>query len=62
MQSLKKTATNTLDELSEVFTETRAQLYLYAGTQLLKTAQDGPQPWRAVRDLAALCYLVAYQV
>ncbi|XDV31404.1 hypothetical protein PO909_034098, partial [Leuciscus waleckii] len=61
MQSLKNTATNTLDELSEVFTETRAQLYLYAGTLLLKTAQDGPQPWRAVRDLAALCYLVAYQ-
>ncbi|XDV31391.1 hypothetical protein PO909_034090, partial [Leuciscus waleckii] len=61
MQSLKNTATNTLDELSEVFTETRAQLYLYAGTQLLKTAQDGLQQWRAVQDLAALCYLVAYQ-
>ncbi|XP_077094420.1 E3 SUMO-protein ligase RanBP2-like isoform X3 [Siphateles boraxobius] len=61
MQSLKNTATNTLDELSEVFTETRAQLYLYAGTLLLKTAQDGPRQWRAVRDLAAVCYLVAYQ-
>ncbi|XP_056088600.1 E3 SUMO-protein ligase RanBP2-like [Rhinichthys klamathensis goyatoka] len=61
MQSLKNTATNTLDELSEVFTETRAQLYLYAGTLLLKTAQDGAQQWRAVRDLAAVCYLVAYQ-
>ncbi|XP_056088571.1 RANBP2-like and GRIP domain-containing protein 8 isoform X4 [Rhinichthys klamathensis goyatoka] len=61
MQSLKNKATNTLDELSEVFTETRAQLYLYAGTLLLKTAQDGAQQWRAVRDLAAVCYLVAYQ-
>ncbi|KAK7153524.1 hypothetical protein R3I94_007032 [Phoxinus phoxinus] len=61
MQSLKNTARNTLDELSEVFTETRAQLYLCAGTLLLKTAQDGAQPWRAVQDLAALCYLVAYQ-
>ncbi|XP_056088601.1 E3 SUMO-protein ligase RanBP2-like [Rhinichthys klamathensis goyatoka] len=61
MQSLKNTAMNTLDELSEVFTETRAQLYLYAGTLLLKTAQDGAQQWRVVRDLAAVCYLVAYQ-
>lgn len=62
MQSLKNTATNTLDGLSEVFTETRAQLYLYAGTLLLKMAQDGAQQWRAVQDLAALCYLVSYQV
>ncbi|ROK36396.1 E3 SUMO-protein ligase RanBP2, partial [Anabarilius grahami] len=61
MQSLRNTATNTLDGLSEVFTETRAQLYLYAGTLLLKMAQDGAQQWRAVQDLAALCYLVAYQ-
>lgn len=62
MQSLKNTASNTLDELSEVFTETRAQLYLYAGTLLLKTAQDRAREWSAVRDLAAVCYLVAYQV
>ncbi|XP_067299080.1 E3 SUMO-protein ligase RanBP2-like isoform X2 [Pseudorasbora parva] len=61
MQSLKNTATNTLDELSEVFTEMRAQLYLYAGTLLLKMAQDGAQQWRAVLDFAALCYLLAYQ-
>ncbi|XP_039529765.1 E3 SUMO-protein ligase RanBP2-like isoform X4 [Pimephales promelas] len=61
MQSLKDTATKTLDELSEVFTETRAQLYLYAGTLLLKTAQDRAREWRAVRDFAAVCYLVAYQ-
>ncbi|XP_048048453.1 E3 SUMO-protein ligase RanBP2-like isoform X2 [Megalobrama amblycephala] len=61
MQSLKYTATNTLDGLSEVFTETRAQLYLYAGTLLLKMAQDGAQQWRAVQDLAALCYIVSYQ-
>ncbi|XP_067299077.1 E3 SUMO-protein ligase RanBP2 isoform X2 [Pseudorasbora parva] len=61
MQSLKNTATNTLDGLSEVFTEMRAQLYLYAGTLLLKMAQDGAQQWRAVLDFAALCYLLAYQ-
>ncbi|KAL1268739.1 hypothetical protein QQF64_034102 [Cirrhinus molitorella] len=31
MQALKNTATNTVDELAEVFTEMRAHLYLYAG-------------------------------
>lgn len=62
MQDLKNTATNTMDELAEVFTEMRAHLYLYAGTLLLKRAQDGAQQWRAVLDLAALCYLVSYQV
>ncbi len=62
MQDLKNTATNTTDELAEVFREMRAHLYLYAGTLLLKRAQDGAQQWRAVLDLAALCYLVSYQV
>ncbi|XP_016098452.1 LOW QUALITY PROTEIN: E3 SUMO-protein ligase RanBP2-like [Sinocyclocheilus grahami] len=61
MQALKNTATNTADELAEVFTEMRAHLYLYSGTLLLKRAQDGVQQWRAVLDLAALCYLVSYQ-
>ncbi|KAL0185345.1 hypothetical protein M9458_021042, partial [Cirrhinus mrigala] len=56
------TATNTADELAEVFTEMRAHLYLYAGTLLLKRAQDGAQQWRAVVDLATLCYLISYQV
>ncbi|KAL1268734.1 hypothetical protein QQF64_034097, partial [Cirrhinus molitorella] len=61
MQALKNTATNTVDELAEVFTEMRAHLYLYAGTLLLKRAQDGAQQWRAVVDLATLCYLISYQ-
>ncbi|KAK2905528.1 hypothetical protein Q8A67_007327 [Cirrhinus molitorella] len=61
MQALKKTATNTVDELAEVFTEMRAHLYLYAGTLLLKRAQDGAQQWRAVVDLATLCYLISCQ-
>ncbi|XP_016097614.1 E3 SUMO-protein ligase RanBP2 [Sinocyclocheilus grahami] len=61
MQALKNTATNTADELAEVFTEMRAHLYLYSGTLLLKSAQDGALQWRAVLDLAALCYLVSYQ-
>lgn len=61
MQSLKNTARNTADDLSEVFTEMRAHLYLYAGHLLMKITQYKEQ-WRAVLDLAALCYLVAYQV
>ncbi|XP_050975605.1 E3 SUMO-protein ligase RanBP2 isoform X2 [Labeo rohita] len=61
MQALKNTATNTEDKLAEVFTEMRAHLYLYAGTLLLKRAQDGAQQWRAVLDLATLCYLISYQ-
>ncbi|KAA0716189.1 E3 SUMO-protein ligase [Triplophysa tibetana] len=60
MQSLKNTARNTADDLSEVFTEMRGHLYLYAGHLLMKTARD-QQQWRAVLDLAALCYLIAYQ-
>ncbi|XP_016339599.1 RANBP2-like and GRIP domain-containing protein 5/6, partial [Sinocyclocheilus anshuiensis] len=61
MQALKNTATNMADELAEVFSEMRANLYLYSGTLLLKRAQDRAQQWRAVLDLAALCYLVSYQ-
>lgn len=62
MQSLKNTALKAVDELLEVFTEMRAHLYLYAGTLLLKMAVEKEQQWRAVVDLAALCYLLAYQV
>ncbi|XP_060785155.1 E3 SUMO-protein ligase RanBP2 [Neoarius graeffei] len=62
MQSLKNTASKAADELLEVFTEMRAHLYLYAGTLLLKMAVEKEEQWRAVVDLAALCYLLAYQV
>ncbi|XP_035376438.1 E3 SUMO-protein ligase RanBP2 isoform X3 [Electrophorus electricus] len=62
MQTLKNTATNAAGEFLEVFTEMRAHLYLYAGTLLLKMAMEKEQQWRAVVDLAALCYIVAYQV
>ncbi|XP_062390632.1 ranBP2-like and GRIP domain-containing protein 3 isoform X2 [Sardina pilchardus] len=62
MQSLKNTAPNTTDELAEMFTELKGHLYLYAGTLLLKMALEREQQWRAVVDLAALCYLLAYQV
>uniref|UniRef100_A0AAX7VUP1 E3 SUMO-protein ligase RanBP2 n=1 Tax=Astatotilapia calliptera TaxID=8154 RepID=A0AAX7VUP1_ASTCA len=62
MQEVSSVAGRSADELLEVFVEMRGHLYLHAGTLLLKLAQDRQQTWRAVRDLAALCYLLAYQV
>nr|XP_023677363.1 E3 SUMO-protein ligase RanBP2-like isoform X3 [Paramormyrops kingsleyae] len=62
MQSAKRLAASTTDELSEIFWELRGHLYMYAGVLLLKMAHDRMQQWRAVVDLAALCYLLAYQV
>ncbi|KAM4730719.1 E3 SUMO-protein ligase RanBP2 [Anableps anableps] len=61
MQALSSVAVRVTDELFEVFVEMRAHLYLHAATLLLKMAQDRQQTWRAVIDLAALCYLLAYQ-
>lgn len=62
MQTLSSIADRHTDELCEVFMEMRGHLYLHAATLLLKLAQDRQQTWRAVIDLAALCYLLAYQV
>uniref|UniRef100_A0A667ZKL8 RAN binding protein 2 n=1 Tax=Myripristis murdjan TaxID=586833 RepID=A0A667ZKL8_9TELE len=62
MQTLSSTAGSQTDDLCEVFVEMRGHLYLHAATLLLKLAQERQQTWRAVVDLAALCYLLAYQV
>uniref|UniRef100_A0A671XAR3 E3 SUMO-protein ligase RanBP2 n=1 Tax=Sparus aurata TaxID=8175 RepID=A0A671XAR3_SPAAU len=62
MQSLSGVAGRHTDDLCEMFVEMRGHLYLHAGTLLLKLAQDHQQTWRAVIDLAALCFLLAYQV
>uniref|UniRef100_A0A8C6S993 Uncharacterized protein n=1 Tax=Neogobius melanostomus TaxID=47308 RepID=A0A8C6S993_9GOBI len=62
MQEMSSIARRHADDLFEVFVEMRGHLYLLAGTLLLKMAQDREQTWRAVVDLAALCYLLAYQV
>ncbi|XP_054470912.1 E3 SUMO-protein ligase RanBP2 isoform X2 [Anoplopoma fimbria] len=62
MQTLSSIAGRHTDDLCEVFMEMRGHLYLHAATLLLKLAQDHQQTWRAVIDLAALCYLLAYQV
>ncbi|XP_054829021.1 ranBP2-like and GRIP domain-containing protein 3 isoform X2 [Eublepharis macularius] len=50
------------DELSVTFLEMRGHFYMHAGTLLLKMAQQSEVQWRAVYELAALCYLIAFQV
>ena len=62
MRSVSATAGGQTDELCEVFGEMRAHLYLHTGTLLLKMAQEHEQNWRAVTDLATLCFLLSYQV
>ncbi|KAM9850833.1 E3 SUMO-protein ligase RanBP2 [Aulostomus maculatus] len=62
MQMLSSIAGLHSDDLCEVFVEMRGHLYLHAATLLLKLALDRQQTWRAVIDLAALCYLLALQV
>ncbi|XP_056279589.1 E3 SUMO-protein ligase RanBP2 isoform X2 [Pseudoliparis swirei] len=62
MQTLSSIAGRHTDDLFEIFVEMRGHLYLHAATLLLKLAQDHQHTWRAVIDLAALCYLLAYQV
>lgn len=51
-----------VDELSRTYVEMKGQLYMHAGTLLLKMAQHNEAQWRAVCELAALCYLISFQV
>uniref|UniRef100_A0A8C9T5S7 E3 SUMO-protein ligase RanBP2 n=1 Tax=Scleropages formosus TaxID=113540 RepID=A0A8C9T5S7_SCLFO len=62
LQSMKRELGCTTDELLEAISELRGHLYLHAGTLLLKMALEKVVQWRDVMDLAALCYLIAYQV
>ncbi|KAM6095039.1 ranBP2-like and GRIP domain-containing protein 4 isoform 2-T2 [Chlamydotis macqueenii] len=61
LQSVKPYV-NGADELSCTFVEMKGQLYMLAGTLLLKMAQDNEAQWRVVCELAALCYLISFQV
>uniref|UniRef100_A0A8D0L1P7 RAN binding protein 2 n=2 Tax=Sphenodon punctatus TaxID=8508 RepID=A0A8D0L1P7_SPHPU len=61
LRSVKSYVTGT-DELSLTFLEMRGHFYMHAGTLLLKMAQQSEAQWRAVSELAALCYLIAFQV
>ena len=61
LQSVKPYV-NGADELSRTFVEMKGQLYMHAGTLLLKMAQQSEAQWRVVCELAALCYLISFQV
>ncbi|XP_027530808.1 E3 SUMO-protein ligase RanBP2-like isoform X3 [Neopelma chrysocephalum] len=61
LQSVKPYV-NGADELSRTYVEMKGQLYMHAGTLLLKMAQHNEAQWRAVCELAALCYLISFQV
>ncbi|XP_009695971.1 PREDICTED: E3 SUMO-protein ligase RanBP2 [Cariama cristata] len=61
LQSVKPYV-NGADELSCTFVEMKGQLYMHAGTLLLKMAQHNEAQWRVVCELATLCYLLSFQV
>ncbi|XP_051628682.1 ranBP2-like and GRIP domain-containing protein 4 isoform X2 [Manacus candei] len=61
LQSMKPYV-NGADELYRTYVEMKGQLYMHAGTLLLKMAQHNEAQWRAVCELAALCYLISFQV
>lgn len=50
------------DELSTTFLEVKGHFYMHAGSLLLKMGQHSEVQWRAVSELATLCYLIAFQV
>ncbi|XP_039708558.1 E3 SUMO-protein ligase RanBP2 isoform X1 [Pteropus medius] len=50
------------DELSATFLEMKGHFYMHAGSLLLKMGQHSDVQWRALSELAALCYLIAFQV
>uniref|UniRef100_A0A8D2EBP7 RAN binding protein 2 n=1 Tax=Theropithecus gelada TaxID=9565 RepID=A0A8D2EBP7_THEGE len=50
------------DELSATFLEMKGHFYMHAGSLLLKMGQHSDVQWRALSQLAALCYLIAFQV
>ncbi|XP_054534686.1 RANBP2-like and GRIP domain-containing protein 5/6 isoform X7 [Pan troglodytes] len=61
LQSAKSLGGN--DELSATFLEMKGHFYMHAGSLLLKMGQHGNNvQWRALSELAALCYLIAFQV
>ncbi|NXA53308.1 RBP2 ligase, partial [Nothocercus julius] len=61
LQSVKPYV-NGIDELSLTFLEMKGHFYMHAGTLLLKMAQHNEAQWRVVSELAALCYLIAFQI
>ncbi|XP_045836301.1 E3 SUMO-protein ligase RanBP2 isoform X2 [Meles meles] len=50
------------DELSTTLLEVKGHFYMHAGSLLLKMGQHSEVQWRALSELATLCYLIAFQV
>ncbi|XP_006873099.1 PREDICTED: E3 SUMO-protein ligase RanBP2 isoform X2 [Chrysochloris asiatica] len=61
LQSVKSSVGGN-DELSATFIEVKGHFYMHAGSLLLKMGQHSDVQWRALSELAALCYLLAFQV
>lgn len=61
LQSVKSSVGGN-DELSATFLETKGHFYMHVGSLLLKMGQQSDIQWRALSELAALCYLIAFQV
>ncbi|XP_062066042.1 E3 SUMO-protein ligase RanBP2 isoform X2 [Lepus europaeus] len=61
LQSVKSSVGGN-DELSAAFLEVKGHFYMHAGSLLLKMGQHSDVQWRALSELAALCYLIAFQV
>ncbi|XP_045406324.1 E3 SUMO-protein ligase RanBP2 [Lemur catta] len=61
LQSVKSSVGGN-DELSATFLEMKGHFYMHAGSLLLKMSQHSDVQWRALSELAALCYLIAFQV
>uniref|UniRef100_A0A8C4M2C9 RAN binding protein 2 n=1 Tax=Equus asinus TaxID=9793 RepID=A0A8C4M2C9_EQUAS len=61
LQSVKSSVGGS-DELSATFLEIKGHFYMHAGSLLLKMGQHSDVQWRALSELAALCYLIAFQV
>uniref|UniRef100_A0A5F9CHU6 RanBD1 domain-containing protein n=1 Tax=Oryctolagus cuniculus TaxID=9986 RepID=A0A5F9CHU6_RABIT len=61
LQSVKSSVGGN-DELSAAFLEVKGHFYMHAGSLLLKMGQHSDGQWRALSELAALCYLIAFQV
>uniref|UniRef100_A0A8C6R9D2 E3 SUMO-protein ligase RanBP2 n=1 Tax=Nannospalax galili TaxID=1026970 RepID=A0A8C6R9D2_NANGA len=61
LQSVKSSVGGN-DELSTTFLEMKGHFYLHVGSLLLKMGQHSDIQWRALSELAALCYLIAFQV
>uniref|UniRef100_A0A8C9ART3 RAN binding protein 2 n=1 Tax=Prolemur simus TaxID=1328070 RepID=A0A8C9ART3_PROSS len=61
LQSVKSSVGGN-DELSATFLEMKGHFYMHSGSLLLKMSQHSDVQWRALSELAALCYLIAFQV